>query len=65
MAVLVSWAGFVAFFLIMQCSLCVQELAVVVARGRDNSVLCYPVVETIHKYVFFATFYYPYHGSIT
>ncbi|KAJ8443457.1 hypothetical protein Cgig2_026244 [Carnegiea gigantea] len=48
-AVLVSWAGFVAFFLIMQCFLCVQELAVVVARGRDNSVLCYPVVETIHK----------------
>lgn len=27
----------------------VKELAVVVARGRDNSVLCYPVVETIHK----------------
>ncbi|KNA14780.1 hypothetical protein SOVF_104580 [Spinacia oleracea] len=27
----------------------VKELAVIVARGRDNSVLCYPVVETIHK----------------
>lgn len=27
----------------------IKELAVVVARGRDNSVLCYPVVETIHK----------------
>ncbi|MFQ6657926.1 hypothetical protein Gotur_027409, partial [Gossypium turneri] len=24
------------------------ELAVIVARGRDNSILCYPVVETIH-----------------
>ncbi|XP_021751123.1 phosphoribosylaminoimidazole carboxylase, chloroplastic-like isoform X4 [Chenopodium quinoa] len=27
----------------------IKELAVIVARGRDNSVLCYPVVETIHK----------------
>ncbi|GMY20675.1 phosphoribosylaminoimidazole carboxylase, chloroplastic-like isoform X1 [Fagus crenata] len=27
----------------------VKELAVIVARGRDNSILCYPVVETIHK----------------
>ncbi|XP_059440282.1 phosphoribosylaminoimidazole carboxylase, chloroplastic isoform X1 [Corylus avellana] len=27
----------------------VKELAVVVARGRDNSIVCYPVVETIHK----------------
>ncbi|KAL6989142.1 phosphoribosylaminoimidazole carboxylase [Sarracenia purpurea var. burkii] len=27
----------------------VKELAVVVARGRDNSILCYPVVETIHR----------------
>ncbi|KAF5730020.1 Phosphoribosylaminoimidazole carboxylase atpase-subunit isoform 1 [Tripterygium wilfordii] len=27
----------------------VKELAVIVARGRDDSVLCYPVVETIHK----------------
>ncbi|XP_047323007.1 phosphoribosylaminoimidazole carboxylase, chloroplastic [Impatiens glandulifera] len=27
----------------------VKELAVIVARGRDNSTLCYPVVETIHK----------------
>ncbi|XP_028552613.1 phosphoribosylaminoimidazole carboxylase, chloroplastic isoform X2 [Dendrobium catenatum] len=26
-----------------------KELAVIVARGRDGSVLCYPVVETIHK----------------
>ncbi|KAF3949918.1 hypothetical protein CMV_024266 [Castanea mollissima] len=26
-----------------------SELAVIVARGRDNSILCYPVVETIHK----------------
>lgn len=26
-----------------------QELAVIVARGRDGSILCYPVVETIHK----------------
>ncbi|MBA0751417.1 hypothetical protein Gogos_000340 [Gossypium gossypioides] len=26
-----------------------KELAVIVARGRDNSILCYPVVETIHK----------------
>ncbi|KAH7841903.1 hypothetical protein Vadar_019451 [Vaccinium darrowii] len=25
----------------------VKELAVIVARGRDNSILCYPVVETI------------------
>ncbi|KAK7825887.1 phosphoribosylaminoimidazole carboxylase [Quercus suber] len=25
------------------------ELAVIVARGRDNSILCYSVVETIHK----------------
>ncbi|KAK3200691.1 hypothetical protein Dsin_024106 [Dipteronia sinensis] len=29
----------------------VKELAVIVARGRDNSILCYPVVETIHKAV--------------
>ncbi|XP_009364469.2 phosphoribosylaminoimidazole carboxylase, chloroplastic isoform X3 [Pyrus x bretschneideri] len=27
----------------------VKELAVIVARGRDNSIACYPVVETIHK----------------
>lgn len=27
----------------------VKELSVIVARGRDNSVLCYPVVETIHR----------------
>ncbi|TYI57577.1 hypothetical protein E1A91_D11G291200v1 [Gossypium mustelinum] len=27
----------------------IKELAVTVARGRDNSILCYPVVETIHK----------------
>ncbi|KAK2988107.1 hypothetical protein RJ640_029967 [Escallonia rubra] len=27
----------------------VKELAVIVARGRDNSILCYPVVETIHR----------------
>ncbi|XP_020593919.1 phosphoribosylaminoimidazole carboxylase, chloroplastic-like [Phalaenopsis equestris] len=26
-----------------------KELAVIVARGRDGSLLCYPVVETIHK----------------
>ncbi|PRQ19193.1 putative phosphoribosylaminoimidazole carboxylase [Rosa chinensis] len=25
------------------------KLAVIVARGRDNSIVCYPVVETIHK----------------
>ncbi|KAE9447981.1 hypothetical protein C3L33_20132, partial [Rhododendron williamsianum] len=27
----------------------VKELAVIVARGRDKSILCYPVVETIHR----------------
>lgn len=27
----------------------VKELAVIVARGKDNSILCYPAVETIHK----------------
>ncbi|CAN1131994.1 Phosphoribosylaminoimidazole carboxylase, chloroplastic (Fragment) [Linum perenne] len=27
----------------------VKELAVIVARGRDNAIVCYPVVETIHK----------------
>ncbi|KAL0555785.1 hypothetical protein IC582_004283 [Cucumis melo] len=27
----------------------VKELSVVIARGRDNSMACYPVVETIHK----------------
>ncbi|KAJ6762950.1 PURINE BIOSYNTHESIS PROTEIN 6/7 PUR6/7 [Salix purpurea] len=27
----------------------VKELAVIVGRGRDNSISCYPVVETIHK----------------
>ncbi|KAI8007400.1 hypothetical protein LOK49_LG07G03418 [Camellia lanceoleosa] len=27
----------------------VKELAVIVARGRDNSIPCYPVVETIHR----------------
>uniref|UniRef100_A0A6N2LF65 phosphoribosylaminoimidazole carboxylase n=1 Tax=Salix viminalis TaxID=40686 RepID=A0A6N2LF65_SALVM len=27
----------------------VKELAVIVARGRDKSISCYPVVETIHK----------------
>nr|XP_010915413.1 phosphoribosylaminoimidazole carboxylase, chloroplastic isoform X1 [Elaeis guineensis]XP_010915414.1 phosphoribosylaminoimidazole carboxylase, chloroplastic isoform X1 [Elaeis guineensis] len=27
----------------------VKELSVIVARGRDNSMQCYPVVETIHK----------------
>ncbi|KAL8051531.1 hypothetical protein ABFX02_06G152700 [Erythranthe guttata] len=26
-----------------------KELSVIVARGRDNTVLCYPVVETIHR----------------
>ncbi|PKA64481.1 phosphoribosylaminoimidazole carboxylase [Apostasia shenzhenica] len=26
-----------------------KELSVIVARGRDGSVLCYPVVETVHK----------------
>nr|POE92311.1 phosphoribosylaminoimidazole carboxylase, chloroplastic [Quercus suber] len=34
---LLTWAPFV------------KELAVIVARGRDNSILCYSVVETIHK----------------
>ncbi|KAK2362122.1 phosphoribosylaminoimidazole carboxylase, chloroplastic [Trifolium repens] len=27
----------------------VKELAVIVARGRDNTISCYPVVETIHR----------------
>ncbi|CAN8287350.1 unnamed protein product [Cochlearia groenlandica] len=27
----------------------VKELAVIVARGRDGSLACYPVVETIHR----------------
>ncbi|CAN0830744.1 Phosphoribosylaminoimidazole carboxylase, chloroplastic (Fragment) [Linum grandiflorum] len=27
----------------------VKELAVIVARSRDGSIVCYPVVETIHK----------------
>ncbi|GAB4855377.1 hypothetical protein Ancab_024000 [Ancistrocladus abbreviatus] len=27
----------------------VKELAVIVARGKDSSILCYPVVETIHR----------------
>ncbi|XP_027164077.1 phosphoribosylaminoimidazole carboxylase, chloroplastic-like isoform X2 [Coffea eugenioides] len=27
----------------------VKELSVIVVRGRDNSVVCYPVVETIHR----------------
>ncbi|KAI8025237.1 hypothetical protein LOK49_LG02G02625 [Camellia lanceoleosa] len=27
----------------------VKELAVIVARGRVNSIICYPVVETIHR----------------
>ncbi|KAJ4824398.1 hypothetical protein Tsubulata_024695 [Turnera subulata] len=27
----------------------VKELAVIVARGRDHSISCYPVVETIHR----------------
>ncbi|XP_024971375.1 phosphoribosylaminoimidazole carboxylase, chloroplastic isoform X2 [Cynara cardunculus var. scolymus] len=27
----------------------VKELAVIVARGRDDSILCYPVVETVHR----------------
>ncbi|XP_023549739.1 phosphoribosylaminoimidazole carboxylase, chloroplastic-like isoform X1 [Cucurbita pepo subsp. pepo] len=27
----------------------VKELSVIIARGRDNSMACYPVVETIHK----------------
>ncbi|XAR53564.1 Phosphoribosylaminoimidazole carboxylase [Bertholletia excelsa] len=27
----------------------IKELAVIVVRGRDNSILCYPVVETIHR----------------
>nr|GEW05616.1 phosphoribosylaminoimidazole carboxylase [Tanacetum cinerariifolium] len=26
-----------------------KELAVIVATGRDNSILCYPAVETIHR----------------
>eukprot|EP00252_Welwitschia_mirabilis_P024987 TRINITY_DN7646_c0_g1_i1.p1 TRINITY_DN7646_c0_g1~~TRINITY_DN7646_c0_g1_i1.p1 ORF type:complete len:660 (-),score=161.06 TRINITY_DN7646_c0_g1_i1:145-2124(-) len=26
-----------------------KELSVIVARGRDNSICCFPVVETIHK----------------
>lgn len=26
-----------------------QELSVIVARGKDNTMLCYPVVETIHR----------------
>ncbi|KAL8522559.1 hypothetical protein ACS0TY_012642 [Phlomoides rotata] len=27
----------------------VKELSVIVARGKDNTMLCYPVVETIHR----------------
>ncbi|KAJ1409371.1 Pre-ATP-grasp domain superfamily, partial [Sesbania bispinosa] len=27
----------------------VKELAVIVAKGRDNSIACYPIVETIHR----------------
>ncbi|KAE9611840.1 putative phosphoribosylaminoimidazole carboxylase [Lupinus albus] len=27
----------------------VKEVAVIVVRGRDNSISCYPVVETIHR----------------
>ncbi|XP_073138692.1 phosphoribosylaminoimidazole carboxylase, chloroplastic-like [Henckelia pumila] len=26
-----------------------KELSVIVARGRDNTMVCYPVVETIHR----------------
>ncbi|KAJ9545706.1 hypothetical protein OSB04_025413 [Centaurea solstitialis] len=29
----------------------VKELAVIVARARDDSILCYPVVETVHRQV--------------
>ncbi|PWZ23267.1 Phosphoribosylaminoimidazole carboxylase, chloroplastic [Zea mays] len=28
---------------------CMRELFIIVARGRDNSIICYLVVETIHK----------------
>nr|KYP74487.1 hypothetical protein KK1_007170 [Cajanus cajan] len=31
----------------------VKELAVIVARGRDNSISCYPVVETIHSFLIY------------
>ncbi|KAL3849919.1 hypothetical protein ACJIZ3_011801 [Penstemon smallii] len=27
----------------------VKEISVIVARGRDNTILCYPVVETTHR----------------
>jgi len=39
----------VFFLLFKQVSSIFQELAVILARGWDGSVCCFPVVETTHK----------------
>ncbi|KAK9080888.1 hypothetical protein SSX86_000030 [Deinandra increscens subsp. villosa] len=41
--------GFAHGLYVEQWAPFVKELAVIVARGRDNSILCYPAVETIHR----------------
>ncbi|KAL8243109.1 hypothetical protein R6Q59_009367 [Mikania micrantha] len=41
--------GFAYGLYVEQWAPFVKELAVIVARGRDNSLLCYPVVETVHR----------------
>ncbi|XP_054800602.1 phosphoribosylaminoimidazole carboxylase, chloroplastic-like isoform X2 [Prosopis cineraria] len=41
--------GFVRGLYVEKWAPFVKELAVIVARGRDNSISCYPVVETIHR----------------
>jgi phosphoribosylaminoimidazole carboxylase (NCAIR synthetase) len=38
------------FFLLFKKGFSIfQELAVILARGRDGSVCCFPVAETTHK----------------
>ncbi|PWA91237.1 phosphoribosylaminoimidazole carboxylase [Artemisia annua] len=45
----VSLGGFGHGLYVEQWAPFVKELAVIVARGRDNSILCYPAVETVHR----------------
>jgi hypothetical protein len=38
-----------SYILLYFISFCIYEFFIIVARGRDNSIICYLVVETIHK----------------
>lgn len=48
-SVVASLGGFERGLYVERWTPFVKELSVIVARSRDNSTVCYPVVETVHK----------------